>query len=424
MLFAIALPVRGPDGVQCIAGPKGLIDDAGDVVVPPIHLVADVLGPHLACVGDTDRRLLDGRGQPKDDRRWRSVGVLRDGLLAVRESAPGPGGIGGEVVFLDEATAREVVRVQTDAFDDQRIAFSEGLCAVLRGGKWGYVDRAGRLVIPCRFDDAGPFSLGLASVSDGELTGFITPDGAWAIEPRFLRAWAFDPSGVAAAVASLKEVDGPILRELKKDFSVKELRGMWGLIDRSGAWVRTPAFDYAETELHTSLGIAGGGLSGPLRLCEGRAIVRQKKTWGVIDGRGEIVVPTKLIKVGDFEGGLAAFQKKVQGKQRWGFMDPDGHTVIEPQFRDAHWPGAAMRAGRAAVAIDVTPEETEARLRFGQFGVGSWGYIDTSGTFVIAPELVAALPFRGGLAEVAGIGWWGYLDRDGRTVWRTELPPR
>lgn len=422
MLFPIALPVRGPDGVQPIAGPRGLIDETGAVVVPPRHLVAEVLSAGLACAGDTDRQLLDGDGQPIG-RRWHSIGMLREGLVAVRESAPPPGGKGGEVVFLDE-TAREVVRVQTDALDDQRVGFSEGLCAVLRGGKWGYVNRSGALVIPCRFDDAGPFTAGLAAVADGELTGFITEDGAWAIEPRFLRAWGFDPSGVAAAVASLKEVDGPLLRELKKDFSVKELRGMWGLIDRSGAWVKTPAFDYAETELHTSLGIAGGELTGPLRLREGRAIVRQKKAWGVIDGRGTIVVPPKLLAVGDLGGGLSAFQKKVRGKQRWGFFDREGRTVIEPQFLGAHWPGAAMRDGRAAVAVDLTPEQSEARLRFGQFGVGSWGYVDPSGAFVIAPELVVAQAFRGGLAEVHGIGWWGYVDRDGHVVWRVELSPR
>lgn len=421
MLFPIALPVRGPDGAQPIAGPRGLIDETGAVVVPPGHLVADVLSDRLACVGDTDRQLLDGRGQPIG-RRWRSVGMLRDGLVAVSDSSP-PGGMGREVVFLDE-TAREVVRVQTDAVDDPRVGFSEGLCAVLRGGKWGYVDRSGALVVACRFDDAGPFSRGLAAVAEGELTGFITDDGAWAIEPRFLRAWGFDPSGVAAAVASLKEVDGPLLRELKKDFSVKELRGMWGLIDRSGAWVKTPAFDYAETELHTSLGIAGGDLSGPLRLREDRAIVRQKRSWGLIDGRGAIVVPPKLLKVGDLGGGLSAFQKKVQGKQRWGFLDRDGRTVIEPQFLGARWPGAAVQDGRAAVAVEVTPEQSEARLRFGQFGVGSWGYVDGSGAFVIAPELVVAQPFRGGLAEVHGIGWWGYLDRDGNVVWRVELAPR
>lgn len=421
MPFPIAMPVRGPDGVQWIPGPQGLIDETGAVRVEPRHLVAAVVTDRLAYVGDTELQLVDGEGRPIGGRRYRSVGAFRDGLLGVRDAAPPPGGRGGELTFVDES-GTEVVRVRTDSIDDGRTAFSEGLCAVLRDGKWGYVDRRGALVIPCRFDEAGPFAHGLAAAAEGGRTGFITPDGAWSIAPQYLRAWGFDTSGVAAAVVSLDEVDGPMLRELKKDFSVKELRGMWGLVDRSGAWVRPPAFDYAETELPTSLGLAGGGLTGPLRLHEERAIVRQKKQWGVIDARGASIVEPKLLKVGDFAGGVAAFQKKVAGKSRWGLLDREGRTTVEPRFLAMRWPDAAMTEERAAVAVDVEPAHAEARRRFGQFGVGSWGYVDRSGLHIVAPELVVAGPYRCGLAFVHGVGWWGYLDLGGRTVWRVELP--
>lgn len=428
MLFPIALPVLGPDGVQHIEGSHGLIDETGAILVPPTHRLAGVLGDRLGYVSIAgegslaDLALVDDRGREIGARRWRQIGGLRDGLLAVREDGTPPGG-GGETTFVD-VEGREVVRVATDAFDLGQVAFSEGRCAVFRGGQWGYVNRRGELVIPCRYDMAGPFSEGLAAVTVGELTGYLTPDGAWAIEPRFLRAWGFTSSGVAAAVATMKEVDGPMLRELKKDFSVKELRGMWGLIDRSGAWVKRPTFDHAETELHTSMGVAGGGLGGPLRLVEDRAIVRQKKAWGVIDGQGNAVVEPKLLKVGDFADGLAAFQKKVIGRQRWGLLDRQGRTVVEPRFLGAPCPRAAFVEGLAPFAVELDPDLDQARRRFGQFGVGSWGYVDRKGDFVIPPELVFAWPFERGLARVQGVGFWGYLDRAGRPVWRTELVAR
>jgi hypothetical protein len=46
--------------------------------------------------------------------------------------------------------------------------FSEGLAAVQQGGKWGFVDHQGRLVIPARYDRVKRFSEGLAIVEGGE----------------------------------------------------------------------------------------------------------------------------------------------------------------------------------------------------------------------------------------------------------------
>lgn len=52
---------------------------------------------------------------------------------------------------------------------DQIDAFSEGMAAVRRDGKWGYINLKGEEVIPCQFSDAfppGQFSEGLACVVD------------------------------------------------------------------------------------------------------------------------------------------------------------------------------------------------------------------------------------------------------------------
>lgn len=52
---------------------------------------------------------------------------------------------------------------------DQIDAFSEGMAAVRRDGKWGYINLQGEEVIPCQFSDAfppGQFSEGLACVVD------------------------------------------------------------------------------------------------------------------------------------------------------------------------------------------------------------------------------------------------------------------
>ncbi|MDE7160034.1 MAG: WG repeat-containing protein [Muribaculaceae bacterium] len=77
---------------------------------------------------------------------------------------------------------------------DQIDAFSEGLAAVRRDGKWGYINLQGEEVIPCQFSDdfpPGQFSEGLACVvddrneADKELwnkrVGFINTKGEWVL---------------------------------------------------------------------------------------------------------------------------------------------------------------------------------------------------------------------------------------------------
>lgn len=77
---------------------------------------------------------------------------------------------------------------------DQIDAFSEGLAAVRRDGKWGYINLKGEEVIPCQFSDAfppGQFSEGLACVVDdrseednklwNKRVGFINKKGEFVI---------------------------------------------------------------------------------------------------------------------------------------------------------------------------------------------------------------------------------------------------
>ena len=55
--------------------------------------------------------------------------------------------------------------------------FREGLAAVRRGGKWGFIDRRGELAVPCIWEDAGIFEEGLAWVKQGGKLGFVSERG-------------------------------------------------------------------------------------------------------------------------------------------------------------------------------------------------------------------------------------------------------
>ena len=70
-------------------------------------------------------------------------------------------------------------------YDDLSL-FSEGYAAVCKKGKWGYIDKTGQEVIPCKYDWANPFHEGLASVrfSYDSGYGFIDTTGREVIRHR------------------------------------------------------------------------------------------------------------------------------------------------------------------------------------------------------------------------------------------------
>ena len=94
--------------------------------------------------------------------------------------------IGGKWGFIDK-TGNYIVKPQ---FDDAS-PFSEGLAAVKVDNyasglaKWGYIDKTGKYVVGPRFDIAGPFSDGLAEIGlaasepDLRLSGYMDKTGTY-----------------------------------------------------------------------------------------------------------------------------------------------------------------------------------------------------------------------------------------------------
>jgi len=73
-------------------------------------------------------------------------------------------------------------------------AFTEDGLALVQekqGGRYGYIDSAGKEVIPPQYHEARLFSQGLAPVRVGDRWGYITTSGATAIPPRYSEAYPF-----------------------------------------------------------------------------------------------------------------------------------------------------------------------------------------------------------------------------------------
>jgi hypothetical protein len=61
--------------------------------------------------------------------------------------------------------------------------FSEGLACVKLNGKYGYLDKTGKEIIPLKYESAVPFSHGLARVWVNKKERYIGRDGTEYFEP-------------------------------------------------------------------------------------------------------------------------------------------------------------------------------------------------------------------------------------------------
>src|SRR6218665_1301018 len=65
------------------------------------------------------------------------------------------------------------------------------LAPVKIDGKYGYIDKNGKIAISPQFESAGDFHQGLARIRLDNKWGFINKNGEIAIEPQFDYAWDF-----------------------------------------------------------------------------------------------------------------------------------------------------------------------------------------------------------------------------------------
>ncbi len=237
-------------------------------------------------------------------------------------------------------------------YDGARV-FSEGLAEVKKEGKWGYIDKGGKLVVPCIYDETYGFSEGCAAVEKDGKWGYIDKDDKFVIPCIYDETYGFS-EGLACIMIESK----------------------WGYIDKTAKFV-IPC-------LYANAG----------QFSEGLAAVIKDGKWGFIDKSGKLVIPCIYDYAGSFSEGLAAVIK--DGK--WGFIDKGGQLVIPCIYSSSGY----ISEGLAAVIKD------------GKWG--KWGFIDKDGKLVIPCIYDRVFNFIEGLACVEKDGRKGYVDKAGNVV--------
>lgn len=161
---------------------------------------------------------------------------------------------------------------------------NQGLNGALIDGKFGFVDRAGQLRIPNRYEQIGKFSEGLAAVKIGNNWGYIDQNDKIAIQPKYTEAGEF-VNGVAIVKkdgkANLINKNGEELllgyyeriAHTEDSYYLTENNALFGLVSPMGKEISIPKFDELRRE------------------GEDMILIRRGEKYGVMKETGEYSLP-------------------------------------------------------------------------------------------------------------------------------------
>lgn len=267
------------------------------------------------------------------------------------------------------------------------------LAKVCQNGKFGFIDRLGKVVVPLNYDDAGVWGNGLVAVNVGKYTP--VEEDATVIE-------VAGPPGPVTVNNSAQRNSQYKNIEIKK-----EKKGKWGYCNAAGVLVIPIQFT---ATTFFSEGMAGVEIDGK---------------WGFIDLKGEILVKPIYDKVGHFSQGLATVVKN----GNYGYINQKGEEVIQLRYYGAdafengyakvterstsknnnktatgrliNLKGEAVTDARYNIDITFSNGLSSFSITDGKDGNGLlYGLIDTKGQIIVQPVYHEIMEFSDGLARV------------------------
>ena len=334
------------EGIACVKknGKWGYIDKQGNEIIPFIFDNASSFSEGIACVKkDGKWGYIDKQGHEIIPFIYENGHDFREGIACVKKD--------GKWGYIDKQGHEITPFIYKEGSD-----FSEGMALVnvvnvkvitsfilgiddVSLEQYGYIDKQGREIIPCKFTEAYSFSEGMACVNNVLGWYYIDKQGNEIIPSVFEDASSFS-EGMA-----LVEKDGkcgyidkqgreiiPFIYENGYDFregiALVNKNGKWGHIDKQGHEITPFIFDNASS------------------FSEGMASVKSNGKWGFIDKQGREIIPFIYENGYDFREGIACVKKN--GK--WGHIDKQGHEITPFIFDNA----SSFSEGMARVEINET----------------------------------------------------------------------
>jgi hypothetical protein len=217
--------------------------------------------------------------------------------------------------------------------------------------------------------------------------------------------------------SSKNETKPTLLHQIK-------VKGKYGFIDNTGKIIIKPEYDYV------------GDFS------EGLAVIEINKKYGFIDSLGNIKIFPEFDYADDFSNGFAL----IEIDQNRGYINKEGKKIVPPKYKKAFsyengFAGVRGQTDDSWQILNLTGNEIvkfslcrKPKYSEGLFltevpnvcEIGDiskmmseknrFGFIDTTGKWVIQPTYAAASLFSEGLAAVEINGKYGFIDKNGKVI--------
>ncbi|MGZ4160244.1 MAG: WG repeat-containing protein [Neobacillus sp.] len=262
---------------------------------------------------------------------------------------------------------KEAEKKASRVLDERAVYLYPASVKEIGGNKWGYINARGKFILPPSFDHAGDFQdNGLAIVRIMDRTGIIDSKGYFIVRPKYDtinpfsegRASVIDHQGFKVIDESGKEITSKAYSYIG---DYKEGRALIADTDANGQYL----YGYLNRRGKEVLPLSYVSASD---FNKGKAIVKMKnESYALIDLTGKVVKSYSYPTVMNYGEGMLAFQMSKDGK--FGYMDEQGNSVIEPQFSEAQ----PFIGGLAIVNLSDDFRN-------------HYGLIDRNGHFIIKPN--------------------------------------
>lgn len=313
----------------------------------------------------------------------------------------------GSAMGFADSTGKVIIPAQ---YEDVS-TFRNGLATVRLNGKYGLINKAGKEILAPEYNSISDYACGVMWLGTDEGYYLINQDGKRVLPDTYEKAFAFTASQDRLPI----EKDGKI-----------------AFFDPQGNQVTD--FDYDRVG----------------RFFEGVAPVLSlggdDEGWGIIDMKGELIVPHIYRKLFPFKHGLGvASLVDANMHERYGVINPAGEVVIpfiyglisgtgsEGYFVARKYGEIEVKQERLTNKSLIVGHDGQVRATldyrlWDEFSEGlvvaekdeKFGFVDTTGQLVIPFDFDWVCPFREGLAWAKGDKHYGFIDHTGTFV----IPPK
>ena len=267
-----------------------------------------------------------------------------------------------------------------------------GGAARFRGGRFGYVDGNGALLIAMQYRQAFPFSEDRAFA--------VNTDGELVLLDKTGEVLASFPEAELRSGESVQFSDGLAVIPVGGEEEAAETAYL--VVDYSGREVCTLTDAYVDFMGGYHDGRIAVAESGEWTLDESgvRRFTASPGAWGYRDEQGGMAIGFQFEEAAPFSDGLAAvLSRSGSGKAAYGFVSAGGEMVVPAEYDGA----LSYEDGVGALLSE-----------------GKWAYVDTEGRLITGFSYDEVGRFREGIALVRSGGWLRAVNQEGVILFTIE----